>query len=48
MSKYNHSKKVRRARRWYVNVGDGAKLSKDNLNPNDKPKYDEARDKEVR
>lgn len=38
MSKYNHNAKARRKRRWLENVGDGAKLSKDNLNPNDKPK----------
>jgi len=38
MSKYNRSRKTRAKRRWLVNVGDGAKLTKDNLNPNDKPK----------
>lgn len=40
MSKYNRSRKSRKGRRWYENVGDGAKLSKDGNNPNDKPKSD--------
>ena len=38
MAKYNHSKKSRKGRRWLQNVGDGAKLTKDNQNPNDKPR----------
>lgn len=36
MSKYNRSKKARKARIWNQNVGDGAKLSKDGKNPNDR------------
>jgi hypothetical protein len=36
MSKYNRSKKSRRKRIWYQNVGDGARLSKDGKNPNDR------------
>jgi hypothetical protein len=35
MSKYSHSKKARRTRKWLKNVGDGAKLSKEGKNPND-------------
>ena len=42
MSKYNHNRRVskmgKRAllhRRWYVNVGDGAKLVGKSSNPND-------------
>jgi len=38
MAKYNRSAKARKARRWFVNVGDGGKLSKENSNPNDKSK----------
>lgn len=38
MSKYNRSRRVRRSRRWLQNVGDGAKLTKEGNNPNDKPK----------
>ena len=38
MSKYNHHKKARKARRWLLNVGDGGKLSREEKNPNDKPK----------
>ena len=37
MSKYSHSKKARKSRRWLVNVGDGGRLSKENNNVNDKP-----------
>jgi len=35
MSKYNHSKKSRRLRVWFENVGDGGKLSREHKNPND-------------
>ena len=38
MSKYNRSAKARKKRRWLVNVGDGARLTRENQNPNDKPK----------
>ena len=38
MSKYNHNRKTRKGRRWFENVGDGAKLSKEGKNPNDFPK----------
>lgn len=38
MSKYNHSRKARVKRRWYQNVGDGAKLTKAGTNPNDAPR----------
>lgn len=37
MSKYNRSAAARKRRVWYMNVGDGAKLTKENRNPNDKP-----------
>lgn len=37
MSKYNRSRKVRKARRWFKNVGDGAKATKEGTNVNDKP-----------
>jgi hypothetical protein len=38
MAKYNRNAKARRNRRWLANVGDGAKLTKEGNNPNDKPK----------
>ncbi len=38
MSKYNRNAKARKRRRWFVNVGDGGKLSTEGRNPNDAPK----------
>ena len=38
MSKYNRNAKARRGRVWYQNVGDGAKLSREGKNPNDRLK----------
>jgi len=35
MSKYNHNSKTRKGRKWRRNVGDGAKLTRENCNPND-------------
>lgn len=37
MSKYSRTKNARKARRWFKNVGDGAKLTKEGTNVNDKP-----------
>lgn len=35
MSKYSHTKKARKNRKWKENVGDGGKLSREGKNPND-------------
>jgi hypothetical protein len=35
VSKYNHNANARKDRVWRKNVGDGAKLSSENRNPND-------------
>lgn len=35
MSKYNRNPKSRKGRKWLKNVGDGARLSLQNSNPND-------------
>jgi hypothetical protein len=46
VSKYNRNRRAGQSasrkrlsrRRWYENVGDGAKLSREHKNPNDQPK----------